>query len=204
MLSAGRSSRMGRPKFGVDLPGGTLLAGCLHALHEAGAAPLVVVGRAGDEQALLAAAAPHAPDLAINPDPDRGMLSSVDAGLRAVRAAWSGPSEPWSFVLPVDCPRVRPATCALLLAAVRGTEAAAALPEHRGRRGHPVLLGPDVARSIEAAVEAGAELTLAQVLAEFGERVRVVPVADAAVTDNVNRPGDVQRLRERLQEEDGP
>lgn len=203
VLSAGRSTRMGRPKFAVTLRGATLLVRCLDSLATASTAPLVVVARAGDQDAIATASVPHRPALTINPDPDRGMLSSVHAGLSAAGVGRPGEAgATWAFVLPIDCPGVTPSTCALLSAAVRGTEAAAAVPEHRGRRGHPVLLGSEVARSIQATVEAEDGGTLAQVLAEFGDRVRVVPVDDEAVTDNVNRPGDVERLRERLQEED--
>ncbi len=194
---------MGQPKFAIDLRGRTLLRRCLDTLAAGGASPILVVGRTDSAAALALAAGPDV-IVAINPDPDRGMLSSVHAGLRTAADNPSAPAgDLWCYVLPVDCPAVLASTCALLSAAVHGTEAAAAIPEHRGRRGHPVLLGPEVARSVREAVEADGGGTLAQVLAAFGERVCVVPVDDSAVTDNVNRPGDVQRLRERLQEEDG-
>ena len=190
---------MGEAKASVKLAGRTLLQRCLDALKAAGASSLVVVGRPGGAPALRTAAPDHGFTVAINPDPGRGMLSSVDAGLRAASAA----NGTWAWLLPVDCPLVSPAACALLSAAVHGTEAAAAVPEHGGRRGHPALLGPEVAWAVREAVEADAGRTLAQVLAGFGERVSIVPVDDAAVADNINRPDDVLRLRARLQEEQG-
>lgn len=200
VLSAGRSLRMGRPKSSVDLLGETLLTRCLGALEGAGAAPLIVVGRPEGDQTLRRAAPGRRFTIAHNPDADRGMLSSVDVGIRAARAAGAA----WAWVLPVDCPAVSAATCALLADAVRGTETAAAVPEHDGRRGHPILVGPAVARAIGAAVDRGAGETLAGVLEAFGDRVRIVPVVDLAVVDNVNRPGDVERLRARLQEKFRP
>jgi len=66
------------------------------------------------------------------------------------------------------------------------------------------LLGPDVAQAIRASVDRGAGETLAGVLEAFGARVLIVPVGDLAVVDNVNRPGDVERLRARLQEKFRP
>ena len=200
VLSAGRSVRMGRPKSSVDLLGETLLSRGLGALFRAGADPLIVVGRPGDDETLRRAGAGHRFAIAHNPKADRGMLSSVDVGMRAAREAGAR----WAWVLPVDCPAVRATTCALLADAVRGTETAAAVPEHDGRRGHPVLLGPDVAQAIRASVDRGAGETLAGVLEAFGARVLIVPVGDLAVVDNVNRPGDVERLRARLQEKFRP
>ncbi len=200
VLSAGRSVRMGRPKSSVDLLGETLLARCLGALEGAGAAPLIVVGRPEGDETLRRAAPGRRFTIAHNRDADRGMLSSVDAGMRAAQKAGAA----WAWILPVDCPAVSAATCALLADAVRGTETAAAVPEHDGRRGHPVLLGPDAAQAVRASVGRGAEGTLAGVLGTLGDRVLIVPVGDLAVVDNVNRPGDVERLRARLQEKHRP
>lgn len=200
VLSAGRSVRMGRPKSSVELLGETLLTRCLDALEGAGAAPLIVVGRPGGDEALRRSASGRRFTIAHNRDADRGMLSSVDVGMQAAREAGAE----WAWILPVDCPAVSASTCALLADAVRGTDTAAAVPEYDGRRGHPVLLGPDAARTARASVDRGAEETLAGVLETFGDRVLIVPVRDLAVVDNVNRPGDVERLQARLQEKYRP
>lgn len=193
VLAAGRSRRMGVPKQGVLLAGRTLLHRALDTLEEAGAAPLVVVIAPG---AAADGAAARGARVVTNPDPARGMLSSVLTGLSAARAAGA----PWALVLPVDCPRTAPSTAALLMAAVRGTEAAAAVPEHAGRRGHPVLVGPAAFDEVHGAVARGDDRTLADVLAALGDGVRVVPVDDPAVLDNVNRPADLERLADAVEE----
>jgi len=189
VLAAGRSSRMGRPKSDVRLGGQTLLARALTTLGQT--SPLAVVVAPGRVDAALAAGAVAPVDVVVNPDPDRGMLSSIATGLQAVGGGWT-------LLLPVDCPLVPARAAALLVASRRATpRCVAVVPKHAGRRGHPVLLGPDVCRAVERAVAAQADTHLEAILQGFGERVVEVDVEDEAILDNVNTPGDVERLRAR-------
>lgn len=181
---------MGRPKAGLDLGGRTALGRALDSL--ACASPLAVV--VAPDGAPAARAAGAAPPIVIvaNPDPDRGMLSSVATGLEAVGGGWT-------LLLPVDCPVVSPLTTALLLAARRDTpRCVAVVPEHEGRRGHPVLLGPPVCEAVRRAVAARADAHLEAILQGFEALVVGVAVDDAATLDNVNTPGDLACLRARL------
>lgn len=74
---------------------------------------------------------------AVNPSPELGMLSSLQAGLAAV------PSDaPSVFFHPCDMPLIQVETLSLLLAALSSAapEILAAVPTLEGKRGHPVLI----------------------------------------------------------------
>lgn len=100
-----------------------------------GLAPYVVLGRdAGSIAAGCPAAAGAA--LLLNPDPGRGMLSSLRIALAALPAA-----TPAVVFTPVDNPGVRESTLDAILEAWRRLRAPLVVPRWRGqRRGHPVLI----------------------------------------------------------------
>ena len=66
---------------------------------------------------------------------DRGMFSSVQAGVRAL-----SPDSDAFFMLPVDICLVRPQTIKKLLEAYYGGKGKIVFPTFRGRRGHPPLV----------------------------------------------------------------
>jgi molybdenum cofactor cytidylyltransferase len=77
-----------------------------------------------------------------NPDPDRGMLSSLQCGLTAV-----DPGADAVFFTPVDYPAIAQATVAKMAAAWRdGVNLV--VPRTGGRRGHPVLASRAVVREL--------------------------------------------------------
>ncbi len=92
VLAAGASVRMGRPKaFLAMTPGGTILGRVLGTLADAGVEPLVVVAR----EPFTPREAwndPRADEVrvVVNPDPDRGQLSSLVCGIQAVDPAEPG------------------------------------------------------------------------------------------------------------------
>jgi molybdenum cofactor cytidylyltransferase len=110
--AAGRSDRFGSPKLTADLRGEPLLERTIRSLLEGHAARVVVVASAAGvfERVPLV----HDPrvSVVVNPDPDRGMLSSIQAGLEAADG------DP-ILILPGDMPFVRPATVAAVLEAYR-------------------------------------------------------------------------------------
>jgi molybdenum cofactor cytidylyltransferase len=190
VLAAGRSSRMGAPKAEALLEGQPLLTRALHSLGLATERRFVVVAPGAEEAARAAGATP---DVIVveNPDPDRGMLSSIAVGLAA-----AGPV--WIMVLPVDCPAVNPATPALLAGALHDRRpSAAVVPTAQGRDGHPVLLGPDLCRAVIEADRLGESTSLGALLEAHRDEVVRLAVGDPAVLDNVNTPEDLDALRSR-------
>ena len=74
----------------------------------------------------------------VNPDPERGQLSSLQCGLRAVADADA------VFFTPVDYPAIESSTVHALLPQAGSF----AMPRYQGKRGHPVLIGPDLIREL--------------------------------------------------------
>jgi molybdenum cofactor cytidylyltransferase len=187
ILAAGASVRMGRPKaFLAMTPGGTVLGRVLGTLADAGIAPLLVVARA---RFTLREAwnDPRADDVRVvlNPDPDRGQLSSLVCGIQAV-----DPAAPGALMTLVDIPLVRTTTVTSLLRAWERDCAVLVRPRHDGRHGHPVIFG-------RALLDALARADLTQgakpVVRSFARDAVNVPVDDPGVLIDFDTPEEYAR-----------
>ncbi len=139
ILAAGESRRMGRVKALLPFRRGTILSELISAFSAAASPVIVVTGYHADSVRPQAAAC--GAQIAHNADPERGMLSSLQAGLASLP-----PSADSFFFTPVDYPAIQPATIAALVALLEEQPAAlAAIPRLEGRRGHPVLCRREVA-----------------------------------------------------------
>ncbi len=100
ILSAGASSRMGTPKALLEFHGETFLDRLIRLFSEAGVAPIVVLGHHAEQ---IRSGIQRAADatFVVNPDPARGMLSSLQCGLEAIPEQ----TEAVMF-LPVDHPNL--------------------------------------------------------------------------------------------------
>ena len=187
LLAAGASSRMGTPKPLLDYHGETFLDTQI-ALHCAFSAQVFVV--LGHHAAEIAAGAQRTQNavLLLNPAPDRGQLSSLQCGLRAL------PSHIQAILIqPVDSPGVTPAT---LLAMCHAWEDAAAppdfvIPVHDCKRGHPILMGAAI--SAELLALAG-DATARDVVHAHRARTLFVDTADAAIHRDIDTPEDYAQL----------
>jgi molybdenum cofactor cytidylyltransferase len=187
VLAAGRSSRMGRQK--ALLPIGTGETFCLRVattLLEAGIAPVVIVGRPGDAALRAAVNGLAAVRLVANPEPDRGQLSSLQAGLGAL-----DPSAGAALVTLVDVPLVAGATVERLVHAWVRSGAPLIRPERGGRHGHPIVVARAV---IDALLEASSARTTREVLEPFLAEALDVRVDDAFAFEDVDTPEEYARL----------
>lgn len=135
VLAAGYSSRMGAFKPLLPLGPRSVLETAVRALTGAGVADVVVVSgheaeRLRPELGRLGVAEAHNPGFA------RGMYSSVQAGVAALRRGVEA-----FFLLPCDVP-LAGAETVRLLAEARGAagDPDVCYPVHGGRRGHPPLI----------------------------------------------------------------
>lgn len=196
VLAAGRSRRMGSPKAWLDAGGQPFVVRLLASLRSAGVTRCLVIASV-DDAAMQAVCDADGAELLVNPDPDRGMLSSIHIGLRVLRAGEAAAPAVAAapdalFVAPVDCPRVQPQTLALLMAQFAATHAPIVVPIHGGRRGHPTLFAAQLFDELlQAPLDVGAR---AVVRAHAADRLEV-HVDDAAVLDDVDTPEDWGRLR---------
>ena len=179
VLAAGSSSRMGRPKAGMRIGthGPTFLDAILSTLEAAGISTVRVVVPPGSSRR-------EAHDV-VNPDPDAGMLSSVQCGLRALPSGFDA-----VFVWPVDHPLVGSDTVIAMVAAFRAGGAPIVVPTHEGRRGHPVLFS---ARVVPELFTADGSRGAVAVVKAHDDRLELA-VADRGVLCDIDTPEDYERL----------
>jgi molybdenum cofactor cytidylyltransferase len=182
ILSAGASRRMGTPKALLELNGETFLDRLVRLLSGVASPVIVILGkdaeqirggiRRGSEARFVA-----------NPDPERGMLSSLQCGLEAV------PPEAEAVIFtPVDHPNLESSTLEKL---VNNLEAPVIVPTYRGAHGHPVVIArPLVAELLALPATAQAS----DVIHRYRSQTVYVPVDDAAVTKDIDDRADYAEL----------
>src|SRR5262245_42614123 len=138
---------MGQPKALLPIqPGGTFLGRILGTVSDAAFDPLIVVARGQfDVAAAWDDARATNVIVVINPEPDRGQLSSLVCGLDA-RAA----PPPGILMTLVDVPLPRADTVRALVEAWHHSHAPFVRPVHQGQHGHPVILGAEVLARLRA------------------------------------------------------
>lgn len=192
VLAGGASRRMGTPKAALRHDGATFLAHAIAALQHGGIDDLYVVAGHAADAVRAALPAEPAVELLHNPAPERGQLSSLKVALAAVRAS-AKPVDAVVVTL-VDHPAVRAATVSALLDAWRAMPGAAiVVPEHGGRRGHPVLFARGVWDELASTDDT---LGARAVVRAVPTRVHVVAVDDPGILIDVDTPDDLRRLRD--------
>jgi len=172
VLAAGSGTRMGRPKAEIEVDGTRLLDRAVAALRGGGCDPVIAVVRDG-----TAVEGAHA---VVNPDPSRGMRSSVELAVRA-----AGDCDALAVLL-VDVPGVDAPAIASVVTAWRPGRIAVA--RYGSRRGHPTVMAPRLWR--EALALAGPDEGARALLAARADLVDEVPVAGDGSTD-LDTPADL-------------
>jgi molybdenum cofactor cytidylyltransferase len=190
ILAAGFSTRMGRDKALLEIPGGGwFLARLARTFFSSGCTRVIAVAgpTAIDRIAAAAARDDLAIDLVLNPDPSRGQLSSLQAAIAAhdLRHARG------LLMCPVDLPLVTEHTTRRLLDAWERTSAPIVRPARGERHGHPVLFDARVVPDLIAA--SPADGARAVVRAHRGE-VCDVEVDDSGSFEDVDTPEDYRRM----------
>jgi molybdenum cofactor cytidylyltransferase len=192
ILAAGDSSRMGSPKAALLPPDGDrFITRIVRTLRDAGVGDLVIVtGRHHDAviDALTRDRVAPMPRIVRNPDPSRGQLSSLRAGIDAVVT----PHTDAVMMTLVDVPLVRVATVIAVIDEWRRSRAPIVRPAIGDRHGHPVIFDRAVLEEIRRApLDAGAKSV---VRAHEHELVNV-PVDDEGCVRDVDTPSDYEALR---------
>jgi molybdenum cofactor cytidylyltransferase len=191
VLAAGRSSRLGSPKWLVAWNGRPWLEAQIDAIRDAGIERVVLVLSREIEPSYRSAVPSLDSRCAVveNDDPARGPFSSLQCGLSRIGRGAS------AFVLPVDVPAAGTEVWRSLAGALReGVDAV--VPSLEGRGGHPVLLHAAFVKQLLALspVEGRLDLALRVRAAERPGSVVRVPVADGRVRLNLNTPADWGKL----------
>lgn len=184
ILGAGASTRMGQPKALLRVRESndqTFAAAIFATARAAGAGEIVFVLGPPHGEA-IAAALPAGARTAWNPDPARGMLSSVQAGLAALQQGCAA-----ALVWPVDQPWVSRDTARAIIAAPADR---IALPVHGGRGGHPLRVPADLFPSLMALpLDRG----LRGLLQDHPDRVLRIEVPDPGAVTDADTPADYAR-----------
>ncbi len=187
VLAAGASTRMGSPKPLLDLGGKPALGQVLQACKDAALSrPLVVLGHGAEE--IRKAVDPALADVVVNPQPDRGMTSSLQEGLKHL------PADARGFLLfPADYPLVTWEDLVLLEERFEHDHRHQIyIPTHEGRRGHPVACDRRIAEEILAlAPDQPAHL----VIRKDPKRIMEVPVLNPWVCRDLDTPEDLEAAR---------
>jgi len=186
--AAGASRRMGRPKLLLPFGSSTVIGSLVASFRAAGIERIVVVAAPGDlplqdwvrRSGLI---------LAINSDPERGMLSSIQEGLAAIGGVlrWREPL----LISPADLPALQPETIRATLAALRASGIALAWPTYRGKNGHPLAIAPEAVAEIPTLDSA---IGLKQLRERFAGRTIEVAVDDAGAVSDVDTAEEYEAL----------
>lgn len=191
ILAAGDSSRMGTPKAALLTPDGdSFITRIVRTLRGANVHDLVIVTGRHHDAVLDALARDRVPPPRIvrNPDPSRGQLSSLLAGMDAVVT----PHTEAVMMTLVDVPLVRVSTVIAVMDVWRRTRAPIVRPAVGDRHGHPVIFDRAVLDEIRRApLVAGAK----SVVRAHEPEIVNVPVDDEGCVRDVDTPGDYEALR---------
>ena len=182
VLAAGKSERMGRPKALLPIRGRTFLQNILDAISRTSIEDtIVVLGHHRDqiERSL------SLPSVVFNPDYERGMITSFQAGIRKLSWDTTG-----AFLFLVDHPLVESTTIESMIMNLAPNRIV--LPTFERRRGHPVLFSSEVLEEILAlGPSEGANI----VVRKNPDRIIEVPVNAPGILVDIDTPEQFERLR---------
>jgi molybdenum cofactor cytidylyltransferase len=181
---------MGQPKLLLPYRGRPLVSAVVEALRAGGVARIVLV-TAPDDGELRAWADSAGVTVAVNPAPERGMLSTIQTGVTCL-----GSAPGILLVSPADLPRLRAESVIELLRRMSEageTGAPLAVPVYQGKRGHPLALAPALIPEI---FDLDPAIGLKQLRDRHASELLEVHVDDPGVIQDVDTPEDYERLGE--------
>jgi len=180
ILSAGASSRMGRPKALLPYREGTFLQHLIDVTrHPKIGERRVVLGAGANEIRKIANIDPSI--VVLNHDWKKGQLSSICAGVRSLAEIETD----GILLCPVDHPLVSANLISELVDQFYKREKTIVLPTYNGRRGHPVIFSSVLYNDLLAApVEKGARAVVWAHAADVLE----VPTDEEGIVLNINDP----------------
>ena len=173
VLAAGAGVRMGGPKAELTIDGVRLLDRAVSALADAGCVPVIAVVRAGTS---VDGAQP-----VVNPEPGRGLRSSLQLGVDAAAAADA------IAVLLVDMPGVTSSAVRAVIGQWRADRIA--VGRYADRSGHPIVMSTSM--WTDAVGMAGADDGARAYLSAHPDLIDEVDVQGSGV--DLDTPADVTR-----------
>jgi len=181
VLSAGESSRMGRPKALLPIDGQTFIERIVGALKKSSVAKvMVVLGHNADE---MTPRLEHLPvEILVNPDYKLGQLSSLQV---AVRRLEREPDCDAMLVHLVDHPYVNTKLVQTMIKRYKDTGKLIVVPRYNRKRGHPVIFSRKLfAELLAAPVDQGAKA----VVNAHRDDTLEIDTEDEGVTVDIDTP----------------
>jgi len=154
VLSAGESSRMGRPKALLPIEGQTFIERIVGSLKEGGIRRIIVVLGYNAEE--MRRRIEHLPvEIVVNPDYRQGQLSSLQTAIRHLQTKTDCDG---MLVHLVDHPYIDPKLVRVMLEKFAASQNLIVVPRHQGKRGHPVIFSEKLFQELlDAPVDQGAK-----------------------------------------------
>jgi molybdenum cofactor cytidylyltransferase len=185
ILAAGDSTRMGYPKALLPLGSDTFLTRILGVLRNVGLPkPVIILGRAA---AIIQSQIKEWPaDIRINPDPDRGQLSSIQLALFHLPPEFIA-----GLIWPVDQPAVSEDLVRRLIQLFIDSKSRIACPIYGGKRGHPAIFHRILFQEfMDAPLEEGPK----KILLRNQHATFLLPTEEPAAVQDIDTPAEYQAL----------
>lgn len=167
-------------KLLADVDGMLLIDRTVGSLLDAGVNRVLLVCTRMEALARAVASRDPRVRIVVNPDPERGMFSSIQAGM--LEAGDNG-----FLVLPADMPFVRSETIRRVAHALTRDDSVV-IPGLQGRRGHPIAIP---ARLRLPLVASRPESSLKDALRALNETPSILGVDDPGILRDVDVPADL-------------
>jgi len=185
ILAAGDSTRMGYPKAILPLGHDTFITRILKTLGNVGLPkPIIILGRAAS---IIRPQFKDWPaDIFINPDPDRGQLSSIQLALSRLNSEFMA-----GMIWPVDQPSVSEDLVRRLVQLFTSSESKIAFPVHGNKHGHPAIFHRDLFKEfMEVSPEEGPR----PILSRYRSASAILPAEEPACIQDIDTPKDYLNL----------
>lgn len=181
ILSAGESSRMGRPKALLPIDGQTFIERIVAALKQSGIERIFVVLGFNAEE--MRREIEHLPvEILINQAYQQGQLSSLQVALRRLDSEKDCDA---ILVHLVDHPYLSAAVVNRMIDRYRESKNCIVIPKYRGKRGHPVLFDRSLfAELLSAPIDQGAKA----VVNAHRDQTLEIDTDDIGVTLDIDTP----------------
>ena len=185
ILAGGRSSRMGALKPLLPVNGKPAIQWAVETFKEAGISDVRVVVGFRSEQ-LIQVLETLGVKIIVNPDPERGMFSSIQEGLRS----FSDTADAF-FLMPADMPMLRSQTIEKLLKVYDQSLYSVIYPTYLGERGHPPLI---TRRCFSEILTEKPDQNLRNILEAFESDSHEVRCPDSGIRMDMDTPADYQDI----------
>lgn len=185
ILAAGDSKRMGYPKSLLPLGDEIFLTRILRTLMDAGLPrPRLILGRNADT--IIARICNFSADILVNPDPDRGQLSSIQMGISMLPEKYEA-----AMLWPVDQPAVSVELTRRLAELFAAEDCLVAVPFRGGKRGHPAIFHRTMFHEfMNAPMEKGAK----GIISRYESKTCFLHTDEAAAFTDIDTPSEYESL----------